>query len=96
MAGRKKIALVGAGQIGGTLALLCGLRNLGDVVLYDIVDGMPQGKALDLSHLAPVFGCNFSIRGTNNLADLADADWHSRAADLSRQNRRRGGCRRCG
>jgi malate dehydrogenase len=73
MAGRTKIALIGAGQIGGTLALLCGLRRLGDVVLFDIVEGMPQGKALDLSHLAPVFGCDFSVKGTNNIADIVDA-----------------------
>ncbi|RIL09098.1 MAG: malate dehydrogenase [Proteobacteria bacterium] len=74
MPARNKIALIGAGQIGGTLALLCGLRNLGDVVLYDIVEGMPQGKALDLSHLAPVFGCDFSVTGTNKLADISGAD----------------------
>ncbi|MDZ4786787.1 MAG: malate dehydrogenase, partial [bacterium] len=67
---RKKIALIGAGQIGGTLALLAGMRNMGDVVLFDIVDGMPQGKALDLTHLAPVFGLDFRIKGTNNLADI--------------------------
>lgn len=71
---RKKIALIGAGQIGGTLALLSGLRNMGDVVLYDVVEGMPQGKALDLSHLAPVFGLDFAIQGTNNIADIAGAD----------------------
>jgi malate dehydrogenase len=71
---RRKIALIGAGQIGGTLALLCGQRNLGDVVLYDVVDGMPQGKALDLSHLAPVFGLDFKVTGTNNIADIAGAD----------------------
>ena len=71
---RRKIALIGAGQIGGTLALLCGQRNLGDVVLFDVVDGMPQGKALDLSHLAPVFGLDFKITGTNNIADIAGAD----------------------
>lgn len=71
---RKKIALLGAGQIGGTLALLSGLRNLGDVVLFDIVEGMPQGKALDLTHLAPIFGLNFTVKGTNNLADIKDAD----------------------
>lgn len=71
---RKKIALIGAGQIGGTLALLCGIRNLGDVVLFDIVDGMPQGKALDLQHLAPVFGCDFKVKGTNNIADIEGAD----------------------
>lgn len=71
---RRKIALIGAGQIGGTLALLCGQRNLGDVVLFDVVEGMPQGKALDLSHLAPVFGLDFKITGTNNIADIAGAD----------------------
>jgi malate dehydrogenase len=71
---RRKIALIGAGQIGGTLALLCGQRNLGDVVLYDVVEGMPQGKALDLSHLAPVFGLDFKVTGTNNIADIAGAD----------------------
>ena len=71
---RKKIALIGAGQIGGMLALLIGLRKLGDVVLYDIVEGMPQGKALDLSHLAPVFGCDFEIKGTNEISDIAGAD----------------------
>ena len=71
---RRKVALIGAGQIGGTLALLCGQRNIGDVVLFDVVDGMPQGKALDLSHLAPVFGLDFKITGTNNIADIAGAD----------------------
>ncbi len=71
---RRKIALIGAGQIGGTLAMLCGMRNLGDVVLFDVVEGMPQGKALDLSHLAPVFGLDFKITGTNNIADIAAAD----------------------
>jgi len=71
---RRKVALIGAGQNGGTLALLCGQRNLGDVVLFDVVDGMPQGKALDLSHLAPVFGLDFKVTGTNNIADIAGAD----------------------
>ncbi len=74
MNARKKIALIGAGQIGGTLAMLAGLRGLGDVVLYDVVEGMPQGKALDLTHLAPVFGCDFRITGTNNIADIRGAD----------------------
>lgn len=74
MNSRKKVALIGAGQIGGTLALLSGLKGLGDVVLFDVVEGMPQGKALDLTHLAPVFGCDFSITGTNNIADIRGAD----------------------
>ncbi len=71
---RKKIALIGAGQIGGTLALLSMTRNLGDVVLYDVVPDMPQGKALDLSHLAPVFGCDSAVKGTNDIADIKGAD----------------------
>ena len=71
---RTKIALLGAGQIGGTLALLAGMRGLGDVVLYDIVPDMPKGKALDLQHFAPVFGLDFSITGTNSLSDIAGAD----------------------
>lgn len=71
---RKKIALIGAGQIGGTLALLCGLKRLGDVVLYDVVEGMPQGKALDLKHLSPVFSLDFDILGTNKIEDIQDAD----------------------
>jgi malate dehydrogenase len=74
MSGRKHIALIGAGQIGGTLALLAGMRNLGDVTLFDVVQDMPQGKALDLSHLAPVFNLDFRIKGTNNIADIAGAD----------------------
>ncbi|MGH6981409.1 MAG: lactate/malate family dehydrogenase, partial [Stellaceae bacterium] len=51
---RKKIALIGAGQIGGTLALLVGLKELGDVVMFDIVEGVPQGKSLDIAEAAPV------------------------------------------
>jgi len=74
MKGRNKIALIGAGQIGGTLALLAGLRNLGDVVLFDIVPDMPQGKALDIMHAAPVFGLDFDIKGTNEIADIKGAD----------------------
>ena len=50
---RKKIALVGAGQIGGTLALLAGLKELGDIMLIDVVEGVPQGKALDIAEAAP-------------------------------------------
>ncbi len=71
---RNKIALVGAGQIGGTLALLAGLKNLGDVVLIDIVEGVPQGKALDLAQTAPVEGFDAVLAGTNNFADMKGAD----------------------
>lgn len=71
---KNKIALIGAGQIGGTLALLSGLRNLGDVVMFDISDGVPQGKALDLTHLAPVLDCNIKFTGTNDIKDIEGAD----------------------
>ena len=62
---RKKIALIGAGQIGGTLAHLVALKELGDVVLFDIVDGVPQGKALDLAQSGPVEGYNSTLKGTS-------------------------------
>ena len=71
---RNKIALVGAGNIGGTLALLAGLKQLGDVTVFDIVDGMPQGKALDIAAAAPVEGFDAKMAGTNDYADLKDSD----------------------
>jgi len=71
---RRKIALVGAGQIGGTLALLAAQRELGDVVLVDVVEGVPQGKALDLAETAPVAGFNAALAGSNDLAAIAGAD----------------------
>lgn len=71
---RNKIALVGAGQIGGTLAHLIGLKELGDVVVFDVVEGMPAGKALDLAQSSPVDGFDSRLQGTNDYADLAGAD----------------------
>jgi malate dehydrogenase len=71
---RKKIALVGAGNIGGTLAHLAAQKALGDVVLFDVVDGVPQGKALDLAQCGPVEGFDTKITGTNDYADIAGAD----------------------
>ena len=71
---RKKIALVGAGMIGGTLAHLCATKGLGDVVLFDVVEGLPQGKALDLAAAGPVEGFDCVIKGTNDYADLQGAD----------------------
>ena len=71
---RKKIALIGAGNIGGTLAHLAALKGLGDIVLFDVVEGVPQGKALDLSQCAPVEGFDASIKGSNDYADIAGAD----------------------
>jgi malate dehydrogenase len=71
---RSKIALVGAGQIGGTLALLAGLKELGDITLIDVVEGVPQGKALDIAEASPVDGFNAAYTGSNDYADLAGAD----------------------
>ena len=73
---RNKIALVGAGQIGGTLALLAGMKELGDVVLLDIPDaeGVAKGKALDIAEASPVEGFDASCKGTSNYADIAGAD----------------------
>jgi malate dehydrogenase len=71
---RKKIALIGAGNIGGTLAHLAAQKELGDIVLFDIVDGVPQGKALDLSQCGPVEGFDAKLTGTSNYADIAGAD----------------------
>ena len=71
---RNKIALVGAGNIGGTLALLAGLKELGDVVLFDIVDGIPQGKALDIAEASPVEGFDALVSGANDYGDIAGAD----------------------
>lgn len=72
--GRKKIALIGAGNIGGTLAHLAAQKELGDIVLFDVVEGIPQGKALDLSQCGPVEGFDAKITGTNDYADIAGAD----------------------
>lgn len=74
MVSRKKIALIGAGNIGGTLAFLCGLKELGDVIIYDIAEGIPQGKALDISQSLGVENCNATIIGTNNYTDIKGAD----------------------
>ncbi|MGD8327117.1 MAG: malate dehydrogenase [Sphingomonadales bacterium] len=71
---RKKIALIGAGMIGGTLAHLIGLKELGDVVLFDIAEGLPQGKALDIAESAPVEGFDVNLKGANDYADIAGAD----------------------
>ncbi|MEM8588835.1 MAG: malate dehydrogenase [Pseudomonadota bacterium] len=71
---RNKIALVGAGQIGGTLALLAGLKELGDIVLIDIAEGIPQGKGLDIAEASPVEGFDADVSGSNDYAALAGAD----------------------
>ncbi|WP_370180351.1 malate dehydrogenase [Alteriqipengyuania sp.] len=73
-AGRRKIALVGAGMIGGTLAHLAAMKEMGDVVLFDIAEGMPAGKALDLSQAGPVEGYDATLKGTSDYKDIAGAD----------------------
>ena len=71
---RKKIALIGAGMIGGTLAHLCALKGLGDVVLFDVIEGLPQGKALDLLEGGPIEGYDVRLTGTNDYADIRGVD----------------------
>jgi malate dehydrogenase len=71
---RRKIALIGGGQIGGTLAHLVALKELGDVVLFDIVEGLPQGKSLDLAQAGPIEGYDVRLKGTQSYADIAGAD----------------------
>ncbi len=71
---RSRIALIGSGQIGGTLAHLAALKDLGDVILFDIQDGVPQGKALDIAQSAPVDGFDGKLSGTSEYKDIAGAD----------------------
>jgi malate dehydrogenase len=71
---RPKIALIGAGQIGGTLALLAAREELGDVILFDVQEGVPQGKALDIAQSGPSAPFDAALRGTNDYADIAGAD----------------------
>ncbi|HYC01537.1 MAG TPA: malate dehydrogenase [Candidatus Limnocylindrales bacterium] len=82
---RKKIALIGAGNIGGTLAHLALIRHLGDVVLFDVVEGLPQGKALDLMEGGPIEGFDARVSGTNDYKDIAGADVCIVTAGLARK-----------
>ncbi|HEX4081110.1 MAG TPA: malate dehydrogenase [Rhizomicrobium sp.] len=71
---RRKIALIGGGQIGGTLAHLVTLKELGDVVLFDVVEGLPQGKCLDIAQSGPIDGRDVELKGTNSYSDIEGAD----------------------
>ena len=71
---RHKISLIGAGTIGGTLAVLAGLKELGDITLFDIAEGIPQGKALDIAQSSPIERFNATVTGANDYAALADSD----------------------
>jgi malate dehydrogenase len=73
-AGGAKIALIGSGMIGGTLAHIAARDELGDVVLFDVVEGVPQGKALDIAEASPVFGRDSALKGANDYAAIAGAD----------------------
>jgi malate dehydrogenase len=83
--GRKKIALIGGGQIGGVLASLIAQKQLGDVVLYDIVDDLPQGKSLDIAEASRVNGFDVMVTGTNNYKDISGADLVIITAGLPRK-----------
>jgi malate dehydrogenase len=82
---RKKIALIGAGQIGGTLALLAGVKELGDIVLFDIADGVPQGKALDIAQASPVAGFDAALCGGSDYSVIEGADVVIVTAGIPRQ-----------
>jgi malate dehydrogenase len=82
---RAKIALIGGGNIGGVLAELLAYRELGDVVLFDVVEGLPQGKALDIAEGAPLLGADAVLRGTNDYADIEGADVVIVTAGLARK-----------
>ena len=69
-----KISLIGAGHIGGTIALLSAIKNLGNIVLVDIAKGIAKGKALDISHSLPVFQCNRKIIGTTSFKQIKDSN----------------------
>jgi len=85
MAKRNKIALIGGGNIGGVLAQEAAFRELGDVVIFDVVEGLPQGKALDMAEGAPVLGADAKLSGTNDYADIAGADVVIITAGLARK-----------
>ncbi len=82
---KKKIALIGSGQIGGVIAQIAAERELGEIVLYDIVEGVPQGKALDILEAAPVVGHDIQLSGTNNYEDINGADVVIVTAGLARK-----------
>ncbi len=82
---RNKIALIGGGNIGGVLAEQIAYRDLGDVVIFDVVEGLPQGKALDIAEGAPLAGCDAKITGTNGYEGIAGADLVIITAGLARK-----------
>src|SRR5512134_2177130 len=82
---RKKITVVGAGYVGEHVAMGCATKELGDIVLLDILDGPPQGKGLDLFESSPVLGFDSNVRGTNSYADTANSDLVIITAGMARK-----------
>ncbi len=82
---RKKIALIGAGNIGGVLAQLIAQKELGDVILFDIIEGVPQGKCLDIWEAAPLLGSDVTLKGANDYKDIVGADVVIVTAGLARK-----------
>ncbi|MFH1428339.1 MAG: malate dehydrogenase [Candidatus Margulisiibacteriota bacterium] len=82
---QNKITVIGAGNVGATLAQYIAMRELGDVVLFDIVEGLPQGKALDIAQAAPVFGFDSKVIGTNDYSDIAGSSIVAVTAGLARK-----------
>ncbi len=82
---RKKVSIVGAGHVGSTAAFLAAQKELADIVLVDVVEGVPQGKALDMFESSPILGFNANIRGTNDYADTAGSDLVIITAGLARK-----------
>ena len=70
----KKISLIGAGQIGGTLAHLISIKEIADVILFDVAEGLAKGKALDIAQSTAIDGYNINLKGTNNYTDIKDSD----------------------
>ncbi|MDX8381224.1 MAG: malate dehydrogenase, partial [Ghiorsea sp.] len=71
---RKKLTVVGSGNVGATAAFLAAYKELGDIVLLDVVEGIPQGKALDMYEASPILGYDANVKGTQDYADTADSD----------------------
>src|SRR3990167_801129 len=85
LGGRNKVSIIGAGNVGATTAQRIMERSLADVVLFDIIEGAPQGKALDISEAAPISNSDISITGTNNYDETADSDIIVITAGLARK-----------
>ncbi|MDX8383975.1 MAG: malate dehydrogenase, partial [Ghiorsea sp.] len=82
---RKKLTVVGSGNVGATAAFLAAYKELGDIVLLDVMEGIPQGKALDMDEASPILGYNAQVKGTNDYADTANSDLVIITAGIARK-----------